>query len=285
MASLAERLLLLANRVLPAPRLPGDADPMAYADWEYATSDSVLTLWERAGGAAPRRALDVGCGLGGKTRRLRERTGSTVRWTALDISADHVASARAYWRARNTDGIDGLTGDAAALPFVDGSFERIVTADALEHLPDPRASLREFRRCLHPDGRLVLLFNPWGSPRGSHLGDLLHLPWCQLWFSRETLEGATLAAAEQRARGLGPEEAERVRAHGRELVHHFRHHVHTTRIADLRAWLREDRTFAIESELRFGPGPIGAADWIQARWCEEWLSATYAAVMRPLPAA
>lgn len=284
MPSVAERFLLFANRLLPAPALPGDADPLAYARWEYETSGPVLRMWDLAGRSGVRNALDVGCGLGGKTHRLREHAGSEVQWTALDIDAGHLAQAHSYWEKVGARDIRSTVGDAAALPFATASFDRIVTADALEHLHDPRAALRELRRCVHPRGRVILLFNPWGSARGSHLGDLLYLPWCQLWFSRATLERATLAAAERRARQSAEAEAERWRAHGRDLADHFRDHVHPTRIADLRTWLRDERTFAIEHELRFGPGPLGTPAWIQARWCEEWMSATYAAVLRPLRA-
>ena len=284
MASVAERFLLFANRLLPAPALPGDADPITYAGWEFRTSGPVLRMWDLAGGRAPRTALDVGCGLGGKTHRLLQHGGAGLRWTALDIDAHHLAQARRYWQSVGVPEITSTVGDASALPFADASFDRIVTADALEHLQDPRAALRELRRCVHPDGRVILLFNPWGSARGSHLGDLVYLPWCQLWFSRETLERTALAAAEARAVRSPVEEAARWREHGRDVADHFRDHVHPTRIADLRSWLQEDQTFSIERELRFGPGPIGAATWIQARWCEEWMSATYAAVLRPLRA-
>lgn len=279
--TVAVRILRLANRLLPAPALPGDADPVAYARWEYETSDAVLRLWDRAGRDGVRDALDVGCGLGGKTHRLREHAGPGVRWAALDIDEQHLRQAGTYFEHAGVEGLPRVAGDAGRLPFADASFDRIVTADALEHLPDPRRALREFRRCVRDDGRLVLLFNPWASPRGSHLGDVLHLPWCQLLFTRDQLREATLAIAEDRARSAPPDEAEAVRAYGRDLVDHFEHHVHPTRIADLRVWLDQDETFTLEHELRIGPGPIGSPGWLQAGWCEEWLSATYGAVLRP----
>ena len=279
--SVAVRILRFANRLLPAPNLPGDADPVRYARWEYETSDAVLRLWDAAGRSGVRDALDVGCGLGGKTHRLQQHAGEGVRWTALDIDVDHLRQAGEYFEHASVERIDRIAGDAGRLPFADAAFDRIVTADALEHLPDPRRALQEFRRCVRDDGRLVLLFNPWGSPRGSHLGDVLHLPWCQLLFRGDQLREATLAITEDRARALGPEEAERMRAYGRDLVEHFEHHVHPTRIRDLRAWLDQDGTFTLEHELRIGPGPVGSPDWLQSHWCEEWLSATYGAVLRP----
>ena len=283
MTSATVRLLALANRLLPAPALPGDVDPLEYARWEHRTSEVALRLWDATGGLREGRALDVGCGLGGKTHRLRQHVGDGVAWTALDIDVEHLRQAGDYFASVAVDDVHRVAADAGWLPFAGASFDRIVTADVLEHLPAPRRSLAEFRRCLRPDGRLVLLFNPWGSPRGSHLGDVLHLPWCQLLFSRDTLEEAALAVSEARARATrDPVEAERRRAHGRDLVSHFHHHVYPTRVADLRAWLAEDRTFTVEHELRVGPGAIGSPGWLQSTWCEEWLAATYGAVLRPV---
>lgn len=286
MTTLSTSLLLLANRILPAVDLPGDTAPMEYARWENETADGLLEVFEGCAqqGVPVQRGLDVGCGYGGKTTRLRESTGSDVEWTALDLAAEHLGYAGQWFTSHGHSEISRTRGDAARLPFADASFERIVSADALEHLPEPRAALREFRRCLHPEGRIVLLFNPWSSPRGSHLGDLLHLPWCQVFFSRESLIEATRAAAARSAHGLKPDAAARVLAHGESLVDHFVDHVHPTRIADLRRWLVEDAGLEIESERHFGPGPLRNRGFVGMRWCEEFLTATYAAVLRPAAA-
>lgn len=282
MGSLEVQLLGLANRLLPAPSLPGDADPMEYAQWEYDTSSAAVELLGRCEGPV-RRALDVGCGLGGKTLRLRESGDPDVEWWGLDIEEDHLHGARDFHRQKAVEPPKLVRADAARLPYADGVFDRVVSADALEHFPEPRRTLRELRRVLDDQGRLVLLFNPWLSPRGSHLGDLLHLPWCQAFFSRETLVEATQAEAERRARrAKTPEQTQRIREHGESLVQHFLHHVHPTHVRDLRHWLQRDATFAIESEALIGPGPLARLPQGVLRLGEEWFSATYGAVLRPL---
>jgi SAM-dependent methyltransferase len=267
---LATQLLLTANRLLPAPALPGESDARSYAQWEYTTAGPSVELFQRALGAVPdaRRALDLGCGLGGKTRRLCELT-PALSWSALDVSQQHLRDAA----AQNGRCADWCGGDAALLPFADGSFDVILSADTLEHLPDPKRALRELRRCLRPGGRVALLFNPWGSPRGSHLGDLLRLPWCQLWFDAPTLIEAARAEA-ARSATFSSQYAD-------SLIDHFRDHVHPTRIADFRRWLSEDRQLEIESEMHVGPGRLQRARWIAGRPWEEWLSASYGAVLRP----
>lgn len=281
MPSLSASLLLFANRLLPPVNLPGDTDPHEYARWEYETATGLLQVFDSTTGKV-RRALDVGCGYGGKTTRLRERGDRATNWTAVDIAEDHLRHAGTWFARTGHEAIHRTRADAARLPFADGSFDRIVSADVLEHLPEPEATLREFRRCLSDDGRVVLLFNPWSSPRGSHLGDLLRLPWCQVFFSRECLVEATRAeASRQAARESDPARAQQVRDHGEALVDHFLDHVHPTRIADFRRWLTEAGEFSIELERHFGPGPLRDASFVGMSWCEEFLSATYAAVLRP----
>lgn len=47
-------------------------------------------------------------------------------------------------------------GDIMDLHFADAGLDAIASFDVLEHVPDHRAALREFARCLRPGGRLVL---------------------------------------------------------------------------------------------------------------------------------
>lgn len=68
--------------------------------------------------------LDVGCGSGWFTRRLAQRSG--VHVTGLDINAEWLA----YARARDPSSAY-VAGDALALPFVDESFDRVVSIAAL----------------------------------------------------------------------------------------------------------------------------------------------------------
>ena len=46
---------------------------------------------------------------------------------------------------------------ADALPFADGAFDAVVCTLVLCSVPDPDATLREIRRVLRPDGKLVFL--------------------------------------------------------------------------------------------------------------------------------
>ena len=50
-----------------------------------------------------------------------------------------------------------MVGDALDLPFPDGSFDRIIAAEVLEHIPDDRAAMAEIARVLRPGGRLAIM--------------------------------------------------------------------------------------------------------------------------------
>jgi ubiquinone/menaquinone biosynthesis C-methylase UbiE len=100
------------------------------------------------------RILDVGCGTGDLTARLRAQLQADLV-AGCDFSAGMLEQAAARTRA-----VHWLQSDAARLPFRDASFEAVVSTEAFHWFPDPDAALREFHRVLSPGGRvLVALIN------------------------------------------------------------------------------------------------------------------------------
>jgi ubiquinone/menaquinone biosynthesis C-methylase UbiE len=83
--------------------------------------------------------LDVACGTGAVARAAAEIAGPSV--TGLDANPAMLAIARRY-----RPDLDWRTGDAQALPFADGTFERVLCQAALMFFADPVAALREMRR-------------------------------------------------------------------------------------------------------------------------------------------
>jgi SAM-dependent methyltransferase len=92
------------------------------------------------------RILDVGCGTGANLQMLSQFGAAE----GVDVSSD----ALDFCRSR------GLTrvkqGAAEHLPFADAAFDLVTGLDVVEHLDDDIAGLREMRRVLGPDGRVVL---------------------------------------------------------------------------------------------------------------------------------
>ncbi len=104
-----------------------------------------------AGGAL----LEVACGTGIVTRRLRKRIDPSVRLVATDLSA-----AMLEYAANKVSGaIEWRTADAQALPFEDARFGALVCAFGIMFVPDKELALREARRVLRRGAPLV--FNVW----------------------------------------------------------------------------------------------------------------------------
>jgi SAM-dependent methyltransferase len=54
-----------------------------------------------------------------------------------------------------------VRGDALRLPFADGTFDRIIASEVLEHLQDDVTALDELFRVLKPGGRIAVTVPSW----------------------------------------------------------------------------------------------------------------------------
>jgi SAM-dependent methyltransferase len=104
--------------------------------------------------------LDMGCG-GGRHAFAVLRRGADV--VAFDADADELANVAVMMAAMVEEGEvpDGATGttvhgDALALPFDDATFDRIIAAEVLEHIPDDVDAIDELARVLAPGGRIAV---------------------------------------------------------------------------------------------------------------------------------
>ena len=104
--------------------------------------------------------LDMGCG-GGRHAFAVLRRGARV--VAFDASLDELDGVRAMAAAMAAAGevpaggeLLCVEGDALALPFDDASFDRIIAAEVLEHIPDDRGAIAELVRVLAPGGRIAV---------------------------------------------------------------------------------------------------------------------------------
>ena len=121
----------------------------------------MLTVdFARLGTTAGERVLDLGCG-GGRHAFECLRRGARV--VALDADAGEVAAVRGMFYAMAAAGEvtapasgEVVRGDALALPYRDGSFDRVIASEVLEHIRDDRAAIAELVRVLRVGGVLAV---------------------------------------------------------------------------------------------------------------------------------
>lgn len=112
------------------------------------------------------RVLDMGCG-GGRHAFALYRRGADV--TAFDMDAAELKDVAGMFAAMQEAGEAPLgaqarivRGTAYDLPFADGSFDRIIAAEVLEHLPQDDQAMRELFRVLKPGGLIAVTVPRWG---------------------------------------------------------------------------------------------------------------------------
>jgi ubiquinone/menaquinone biosynthesis C-methylase UbiE len=98
--------------------------------------------------------LDVACGPGILTCALAPHARYV---TGIDLTPAMIDQARARQAAIGLTNMAWHIGNAAALPFEDGSFDRVLTRYSFHHLPDPAAVLAEMKRVCRPNGRIIVV--------------------------------------------------------------------------------------------------------------------------------
>lgn len=103
------------------------------------------------------RILEVGAGTGAFSLLLIP---DGYLYMAVDISRDMLAQMHEKLRGEHYRSILQV-GDAAALPFVDRSFDVVLAAKCLRHISQWQAALAEAKRVLNPGGLFIHIEEFW----------------------------------------------------------------------------------------------------------------------------
>ena len=126
----------------------------------------MLTVdFDRLGLQPGDRVLDLGCGAGRHAFEMYRRGADVI---AFDQDGDELAGVLELFAAMKEAGevpegaeADIKEGDALALPFADGEFDRVVAAEILEHVPADIQALDELVRVTRPGGTVALSVPRW----------------------------------------------------------------------------------------------------------------------------
>jgi ubiquinone/menaquinone biosynthesis C-methylase UbiE len=122
--------------------------------WKRYVTDTLkfLKVWVHL--SSTERVLDIACGTG-EFERIVLAEQSTQQIVGVDISEQMLAIAKQKLCSFPT--VSFQIANASALSFADHSFDIVVSANAFHYFDDPMLSLKEMRRVLKPNGRVIIL--------------------------------------------------------------------------------------------------------------------------------
>jgi len=126
--------------------------------WRLGQERRLNLLRQSAGKRLGGRVLENGCGVGMYVQHLELIARMVV---GLEYDFERAVEARGH-----SAHITNAAGEQ--LPFLDGSFDLILSHEVLEHVQDDRLAVKEMARVLRPSGRIILFVPNRGYPFETH---------------------------------------------------------------------------------------------------------------------
>jgi len=134
-----------------------------YDKLNHIMSLSVDKLWRRHAlkeivDGTPQRILDVACGTGDSTISIAKAAAEGTEVIGADISEGMMALVKGKAeKAGVGERISLQVADGEALPFWEGTFDRVTCAFGIRNFEHKERGLEEFLRVLKPGGKAVVL--------------------------------------------------------------------------------------------------------------------------------
>ena len=133
--------------------------------------------------------LDVGCGTGRDLILLGREVSSCI---GIDSSDAMIEGARKNLHKVRINGVKVEIGDATNLRFSDQTFDKVLSSEVLEHIPDYDKAISEMGRVLKSSGLLVITTpnrqSMYGFDRYVIYGKLLKKTWSHPYDAWKTFD-------------------------------------------------------------------------------------------------
>jgi ubiquinone/menaquinone biosynthesis C-methylase UbiE len=127
-----------------------------FEDRDYSFGDQRVLNWivEHVPVTGPETVLDVAGGTGQVARAYAELTRFA---TVLDLTRGMLETGKREADAAGVRNLVFQEGEVTALPFLEASFDLVISRFAVHHFPDPVLALAEMRRVCRGDGRVAVM--------------------------------------------------------------------------------------------------------------------------------
>lgn len=141
--------------------------------------------------------LDCGIGSGTLSTALHSILPESPKFCGIDLSGEMLARANVEMRRLGLT-LELTQADILSIPYADASFDFVMAAHVLEHLPEPQRALKEMVRVLKPGGMLFVCLT-----RRSKFGAFIQMKW-RTWAIKEQQGVAWLQACQLEDIGFQP---------------------------------------------------------------------------------
>jgi len=101
--------------------------------------------------------LEVGCGPGTFTRKLKKELSEEIKITGLDMDGKFIEYCREIGEKEGLENINYIEGDALSLPFENNTFDVCISHTVIEHVPNREFLKEQYRVC--KEGGYVSVLN------------------------------------------------------------------------------------------------------------------------------
>ena len=129
--------------------------PADRTDHLQAQIDLIDEVLDWSGVKQVKKAVDVGCGIGGSSRHLARKYGCSTE--GITLSPYQAKRANELAKEQSLPQCNFQVADAMKMPFDDASFDLVWSLESGEHMPNKQNFVNELLRVAAPGGRIILV--------------------------------------------------------------------------------------------------------------------------------